>query len=109
MTRPDLSFEVKRLSSIITEATIRDLKDAKRLVDQVKSEEITQNFTKLGPVKHLKIKLYSDTRFNNHNEKLRSTEGRVILLENDKSQKSNMLSWKTKKISSVYRCKRSRN
>jgi transposase InsO family protein len=49
MTRPDLSFEVNRLSSRITNATIRDLKDAKRLIEQAKMNPLTMKFTKLGP------------------------------------------------------------
>ena len=49
MTRPDLSFEVNSLSSRITNATIRDLKDAKRLIEQAKMNPLTMKFTKLGP------------------------------------------------------------
>ena len=36
MTRPDLSFEVDRLSCCISTATFKELKDAKRLVDRAK-------------------------------------------------------------------------
>ena len=103
MTRPDLSFEVNRLSSRITNATIRDLKDAKRLIEQAKMNPLTMKFTKLGPSKDLKIRIFTDASYNNQDEKLRSTEGRVILLENSKSRKSNIFSWKTKKISRVCR------
>ena len=38
MTRPDLSFEVNRLSSNISVATVKDVKDAKRLVERAKKE-----------------------------------------------------------------------
>ena len=41
--------------------------------------------------------------FCNQNNKLRSTEGRVILLESNDSKKSNLFSWKTKKISRICR------
>ena len=47
MTRPDLSFQVNKLSTNISNATIRELKDAKRLVEKAKLEPITLNFTKL--------------------------------------------------------------
>ena len=103
MTRPDLAFEVNRLSSNIVIATIKDLKDAKLLVEKAKMEPITLNFTKLGPKESLKIKLFCDASFNNQCDKLRSTEGRVILLENEESSKSNAFSWKTKKISRICR------
>ena len=103
MTRPDLSFEVNRLSSNITNASIKDLKDAKKLVQRAKSEPIRLNFTKLGPYQHLKIKLFTDASFSNQDNKLRSTGGRVIALENEKSEKSNIFSWKTKKIPRICR------
>ena len=103
MTRPDLAFETNRLSSNITTATIKDLKDAKSLVEKAKLEPVTLNFTKLGPKENLKIRLYTDASFNNQNNKLKSTEGRVLLLENEKSNKSNIFSWKTKKISRICR------
>ena len=68
MTRPDLSFEVNRLSSRITSATIRDLKDAKRLVEQAKMNPLTMKFTKLGPSKDLKIRIFTDASYNNQDE-----------------------------------------
>ena len=103
MTRPDLSFEVNRLSSTISNATIKELKDSKRLVERAKSEPIRLNFTRLGPKENLKIKLFTDASFNNQDSKLRSTEGRVLVLENEKSDKANVFSWKTKKITRICR------
>ena len=104
MTRPDLSFEVNRLSSNISDATIKDLKDAKRLVEKAKFEPVTLRFTNLGPKEKLRIRLYTDASFNNQSDKLRSTEGRILLLENkDIPGKANAFSWKTKKISRICR------
>ena len=101
MTRPDLSFEVNKLSSDIMNATIKELKDAKRLVEKAKLEPIVLNFTKLGHKDNLRIKLFTDASFNNQDGKLKSTEGRVLVLENSKSSKCNVFSWKTKKISRI--------
>ena len=103
MTRPDLSFDVNKLSSNIANATIKEVKDAARLVEKAKQDPITLNFTHLGPKEDLKIRLFCDASFNNQDEKLRSTEGRVLLLENKHSSKSNLFSWKTKKISRICR------
>ena len=103
MTRPDLSFEVNLLSTKISNATIRDLKDARRLVDKAKLEPMVLNFTKLGNKKDLRIKLYCDASFSNQEDKIKSTEGRVLLLENKGSSKANIFCWKTKKISRVCR------
>ena len=103
MSRPDISFEVNQLSTNISTATIGDLKTARRLVEKVKMEPVSLRFTKLGPFEKLRIKLYCDASFNNQDEKLRSTEGRVLLLENAESRKVNIFSWKTKKIVRVCR------
>ena len=103
MTRPDISFEVNQLSSNISTAKVKDLKDAKRLVEKAKDEPVTLTFTKLGPIEKMRIKKYCDASFNNQDEKLRSTEGRVLLLENADSRKVNLFSWKTKKITRICR------
>ena len=103
MTRPDLSFEVNQLSANIANATLKDLKEAQRLVEKAKKNTVTLNFTQIGPRKDLKIRLFTDASFNNQEEKLRSTEGRVLLLENNQTRKSNLFSWKTKKIPRICR------
>ena len=58
MTRPDISFEVNKLSSNISKATIKDLKDARRLVEKTKEDPVTLNFTRLGPKDDLKIRRF---------------------------------------------------
>ena len=103
MMRPDISYEVNKLSSEISNATIRQLKDAKRLVDKAKADPISLKFTRLGDKEDLRIKLYTDASFNNQENKLRSTEGRVLLLEGKMPAKANIFSWKTKKISRICR------
>ena len=103
MTRPDLSFEVNHLSSNISTAKIKDLKCAKRLVEKAKQQPVTLSFTRLGPSEKMRLKVYCDASFNNQEEKIRSTEGRVLLLQNEDSGKVNLFSWKTKKISRICR------
>ena len=103
MTRPDLSFEVNKLSGNILNVTIRDIKDAKILIEKAKADPVRLNFTKLGAHENLEIKVYTDASFNNQDDKVRSTEGRVILLGNKNSRNVNAFSWKTKKISRVCR------
>ena len=61
------------------------------------------NFTKLGNKEDLEVKIYTDASFNNQDNKVRSTEGRILLLGNKKSSKVNAFSWKTKKIARVCR------
>ena len=87
----------------ILNGTIKEIKDAKQLVEKAKLERVTLKFTRLGPKDDLRIKLFTDASFNNQNGKLKSTEGRVLVLENKKSSKCNIFSWKTKKISRICR------
>ena len=48
--------------------------------------------------------MYTDASFNNQPDKLRSTEGRILLLEIEKiTGRANAFSWKTKKISRICR------
>ena len=69
---------MNKLSSNIANATIKEVKDAARLVEKAKQDPITLNFTHLRPKEDLKIRLFFDASFNNQDEKLRSTEGRVL-------------------------------
>ena len=92
---------MNKLSTNIIGATVKELKDAKRLVEKSKAEPVALNFTRLGPKKDLRIKLYTDASFNNQNDKLKSTEGRFLVLENAQSSKCNAFSWKTKKIARI--------
>ena len=79
-------------------ASIRELKDAKRLVEKAIAEPILLRFTRIGCMKDLRIQLYTDASFYNQDAKIRSTEGIVNLLQNKKTLKANVFSWKTKKI-----------
>ena len=90
---------MNKLSGHILNATIRDIKDAKILIEKAKADPVRLNFTKLGAHENLEIKVYTDASFNNQDDKVRSTEGRVILLGNKNSRNVNAFSWKTKKIS----------
>ena len=103
MTRPDLSFEVNRIATEVSTATVVTLREMNQLIKRAKSKNEVLNFSKLGDVKNLKVKVYTDASYNNLNEKTKSTEGRVILVENSISKKLSVVSWKTKKIPRVCR------
>ena len=49
------------------------------------------------------VKVYTDASFSNQDDRIRSTEGRVVLIENPKTEKVSIVSWKTKKIPRVCR------
>ena len=60
-------------------------------------------FTRLGDFSDLSVKVFADASYGNQNDKVRSTAGRVILIENNKTGKVSLVSWKTKKIGRVCR------
>ena len=92
ITRPDLSFDVNRLSSEISTATLKTILDMNKLIVKAKSREASLKFSKLGDVKDLKVKVFTDASFNNQDSQVRSTAGKIVLIENSKSGKVNVIS-----------------
>ena len=103
MTRPDLAFDINKIASEVPGATVRTVKDMNKIIKKAKGCEQVLRFTKLGDIKDLVVKVYTDASYNNQDERTRSTEGRVVLMENLSSGLANVVSWKVKKISRVCR------
>ena len=102
MTRPDLSYDVNLLSSQISRATVATIIELNKLVTKVKKcKQNYLRFTKLGNISELTVKVYADASFGNRDEGTRSTEGRIVLLQNAEKDVVNISGWKTKKISRV--------
>ena len=60
-------------------------------------------FRKLGDLSKLTVQVYADASFCNKDDKTRSTEGRVVLIQNRDTGLVNIVSWKTRKIARVCR------
>ena len=104
MTRPDLSYDVNVLSSKVSKATVSTVMELNRLVTKVKKNKNNHlRFTKLGNISDLSVKVFLDASYGNRDDGTRSTEGRVVLLQNDEKGSVNISGWKTKKISRVCR------
>ena len=103
MTRPDLGFEINQIASEVPNATVRTVKDMNKIIRKAKGRNQFLRFTKLGNFSDLVVKVYTDASYNNQDGKTRSTEGRVVLLENLKTGLANVISWKVKKIPRVCR------
>ena len=103
MTRPDISFDVNRISSMIKTATVKTAKDLNNTIKKAKSRSDVLKFTYLGPVDSLRIKVYTDASFGNQDDMTRSTGGTVVFVEDSVGGKTNILSLKTKKINRVCR------
>ena len=60
ITRPDISFDVRELSTKNQNATYKDVRQANKTLERLKKEEVNIIFKPLGDYKDLKIKVYSD-------------------------------------------------
>ena len=107
MTRPDISFDVNVLSSEVASGTIATAKAVNRVVKKAKSCNNVLRFSRLGNLSEISVKVYADTSYGNQLDKIRSTAGRVVLIENKKTGNVSVASWKTKKIGRVCRSVRS--
>ena len=91
------------MSSQIASGTVQTAKDINKLVMKAKATRNILRFIKLGDIRNLSVKVYADASFCNSEDKTRSTEGRVVLLENKETGFVNVVSWKTRKIPRVCR------
>ena len=103
MTRPDISYEVNVLSSEVAKGTISTVKAINRIVKKTKSSKNVLRFSRLGDLSEISVRVYADASFGNQTDKIRSTAGRVILIQNKKTGSVSVASWKTKKIARVCR------
>ena len=103
MTRPDISFAVNAISSEVAKGSIATVRSVNSIVRKVKSCKNVLRFSRLGDLSEISIKVYADASFGNQSDKIRSTSGRVVLIENAKTGSVSVASWKTKKIARVCR------
>ena len=100
-TRPDLSYDVSELSSMLKHENVECLKLAYRVVKKAKKEKSHIDIPDLGNLKHLNIGAYSDTSFGNLTDG-GSQGGYVIFLvvSNDKYMP---IAWQSKRVRRVVK------
>ena len=103
LTRPDLSFEVNSISSLVTDGSTNLVNAINLIIKKAKKVKYELKFVRLGELSDLVVKVFADASFCNQDEKTRSTEGRVVMLANRNNKAVNIVSWKTKKIPRVCR------
>ena len=99
-TRPDLQFDSLELSLNINESTFARLKRANKVFSVARKfqYDIKLNFLSYVP-EELKLLLFTDASFGNLQDKIRSTEGRIIFLR--VGEYTYPLSWKARKLEKV--------
>ena len=103
ITRPDFSYDINVLSGEVSKATVTTAKELNKLVTKAKKSKNILRLSKLGKVEDLVVKVYADASFGNQDDGVRSTAGKLILLEYKNNNVVNVVSWKTRKISRVCR------
>ena len=94
---------MNKLSSEIPTATVKTLRKMNTLILKAKENKQVIKFTKLGDISDLRVKLFTDASYRNQDDQIKSTEGRIVLIENPFTGKVNVASWKTRKIPRVCR------
>ena len=107
MTRPDISFEVMDLASYGKEATVQNLKQINKIVDNVHKEEGRIKYSKVSEFEDLKILAITDGGLNRRDDRTQSVAGRIIFLSNSNETKVSPLLWKSKKIQTVCKSAKS--
>lgn len=59
-SRPDVSFQVCRISSGIKEATVQDFHDCNQVINKLKRRDVSIKHHSLGNLNNLKFVLFSD-------------------------------------------------
>ena len=98
-TRPDLSFEVCRLSTSLNDATVDDMIQANKAIRKCKQRSVSITFPQLQKPLHLVA--FCDASYANLKDG--SSQGGMIVFLKGKKGKISPLSWTSRKIKRVCR------
>jgi hypothetical protein len=93
-----VGFDLMELSMKFNNATVEDLRRAKKVVDRLKMEEVAILFPRLKG--ELRIVTYSDASFANLTDGVSSGRGHVIFLADEQNHAA-PLNWTTNKVKRV--------
>ena len=100
-TRPDLSYDVSALSSILKQENVESIKQANRTVKKAKKEKSQIDIPDLGNPEHLQIVAYSDASFANLKDG--GSQGGYIIFLLGSNNKYMPIAWQSKRIRRVVK------
>ena len=100
-SRPDLSYDCLLLSTKTGRASMRDMKQAIKLMKKLKSGSTKMCFPDLGPIEEWTLVGYGDAGFKSLPDKVSSCGGHVEMISNEKRGISCITSWRSKKLKRV--------
>ena len=98
VSRPDVVFEAKVLSTKFGKATKQDLKISIKKVQKLKSVKSQMVFPNLGEMKDWVIVGHGDAGIKSMPDKISSVGGQVIMIVNKKTNKACVLGWRSRKL-----------
>jgi len=82
LTRPDISFKINMLSRLMPGENQKDkVKQARELIAEVKKTKVEIKYGSLGSLDSLHLEVHADSAFGNVDDKTKSTEGAVVILQ----------------------------
>ena len=101
-TCPDLAFQVSALASMVSVATVRQLKVANKLLQRAKDVELSLTFQCITKPVHLRV--YADASFGNMRDGA-TQGGQITVMEADdpNDERVNIIDWTSTKIKRVVR------
>ena len=102
-TRPDIAYNVMEFSTHFNKATLRDLKDVNKCIRNTKKDEVCITFPRLEKsVENWEILCYGDGAFANLPDKVSSSGGHIIFIQDSKGNCC-PITWSAKKIQRIVR------
>ena len=98
LSRPDVLFEAKVLSTRFGKATKGDLKSVQKKIQKLQGIPTKMFFPDLGPTDEWIFVGYGDAGIRSMPDKVSSVGGQVVLLANPGRSVACVLSWKSKKL-----------
>ena len=100
-TRPDIAFEVCKMSVGLKNATGASIKFANKTIRKLQNDKYSMKFPNLGSIDNLRIVVYSDAAFANM-EYAASQGGFIVFLEGNCGKRAPIV-WSSRKLRRVAR------
>ena len=100
-TRPDISFDVCELSTVLNAATVDDVLRVNKVVKKVKRRRVTLQFQPLDCADGFTIECYGDASFGNLPEG--GSQGGLVIFLVDSHGVKCPLAWQSKKVRRVVK------
>ena len=87
-----MSFDINALSCEVSKGKVKTIKEINRVISVAKEKKNILRFIRLGDVNDLRVSVYADASFSNGGEPQKTVAGRVVVIENAKKERVNVVS-----------------